>query len=748
MAKSSATGWGEAMGFRKWPAWLSSPLGVTSLVGVLVGVLVFGAEFLLLYVLRAWFAPLMWLEMEGSRWNVINAAVLTLTLAPALYYLVYRKLRASETRFGHANTAMLEAIETLRTREAHLALIHDHASCPLFMLEVEADDRLRFASVNRNFLDTTGLTAERLTGALLEEIVPASALSFVRKKYRESVFSGQPVSWEATADYPAGRKSGVVTIAPVFGADGRCTQLVGTVHDITKCRASERQILHQTRLYATLSQCNEAIVRCTSEQALLQEICRIAVESGGVKLAWVSHIDPDSGARRAIASAGGRSDEFLEGLQIPVAADSPFGGDLVGQAMRESRPVWCEDFLSDPRNTGWHERVARFDLGAAAVLPLRRNGVPTEVMVLFAHAVDAFEPATRRLLVQMAADISFALDNFAREAAGRQALDELRESEQRYRCLIEQSIAGVYLIQDGKMRYVNPYMAEMLGYTAGELIDRDPLLIVAEKDRGTVAENIRLRLEGDVDQISYTFTATGKDGRETEVGAHGARASFHGRPAIVGLIQDITDKVHAEQRIKQHLEELEAAFMSTVRVATNLSELRDAYTQGHSRRVGEIAAAIGAELGFDDRRQQGLRVAGSLHDIGKISIPLQTLTTPEPLTTAQWALIHQHPQAGYEILQGIELPWPVAAVAWQHHERMDGSGYPCGLRGEAILLESRIVMVADVVESMATRRPYRAELGITLALAEIERGCGSLFDVEVVDACLRLFREKDYALPA
>lgn len=732
------------MGDRKWLAWASSPLGVTTLVGLLV----FGTEFLLLYVLRTWLAPLLWMKMADSRWNAVDAAVLTLTVAPALYFLVFRKLRASEARLGHANAAKLQALEALRVREAHLILIHDHASCPLFMLEVEADDRLRFASVNRNFLDTTGLTAKRLAGALLEEIVPAAAMAFVLEKCHQARSTARPVSWEASADYPAGRKTGVVTIAPVFGADGRCTQLVGTVHDMTELRASERKLQQHARLYAALSQCNEAIVHFSSEQTLLQEICHIAVESGGMKLAWIGQVDPHTGACRVVANTGGHSDEFLDGLQDTVAGSNPLVVDMAVQAVREDRPVWHEDRPNGARDAAWHQRVARFDLGSAAVLPLRRDGIPTEVLVLFAHAADAFAPATRKLLVQMAADISFALDNLAHEAARRKALDELSESEQRYRCLIEQSIAGVYLIQDGRMRYVNPRMAEMLGYRTDELIDQEPLLVVAEKDRNAVAEKLHMRLKGDVDQISYTFTATCKDGHEIEVGVHGARASFHGRPAVIGLMQDITDKVQAQRLAKQHLAELEAAFMSTVRVATNLSELRDAYTQGHSRRVGEIAAAIGAELGFDEHRQQGLQVAGSLHDIGKISVPLETLTTLEPLTAAQWERVRQHPQTGYEILQGIELPWPVAMVAWQHHERMDGSGYPLGLRGEAILLEARIVMVADVVESMASRRPYRSELGITRALAEIERGRGSLFDVEVVDACLRLFREKGYALPA
>jgi putative nucleotidyltransferase with HDIG domain len=187
--------------------------------------------------------------------------------------------------------------------------------------------------------------------------------------------------------------------------------------------------------------------------------------------------------------------------------------------------------------------------------------------------------------------------------------------------------------------------------------------------------------------------------------------------------------------------------MSTVEVATSLGELRDPYTAGHERRVGAIAAAIGAELGFDSNRQEGLRVAGHLHDIGKISIPSEILSKPGRLSATQLKLIQEHAQSGYDVLHRVEFPWPVAQIARQHHERMDGSGYPQGLRGEAILFEARIMAVADVLEAMSSHRPYRAGLGLDKALQEIERGSGTAYDAVAADACLKLFRDKNYALP-
>ncbi len=339
---------------------------------------------------------------------------------------------------------------------------------------------------------------------------------------------------------------------------------------------------------------------------------------------------------------------------------------------------------------------------------------------------------------------------FMRDITERKRSEQaLRAAEEQFRGLVEQSIAGIYIIQDDELAYVNPRFAEILGYaSAEELIGRHPLSIIAEEHRGMVTKNIRLRLEDNVPSISYGFTAVRKDGATIEVGVHGARVTRNGRPAIIGLMQDISDKRRAEEQIQRYVAQLETAFMSTVEVATTLSEMRDPYTAGHERRVGKIAVAIGAELGFDERRIEGLRVAGYLHDIGKITIPAEILSKPGKLSPLEFRLIQAHPQASHDVLKDVEFPWPVAEVALQHHERMDGSGYPQGLKGEAILLEARIMAAADVIEAMSSHRPYRPGLGIEAALAEIERGRGSAYDPVVADACLRLFREKGYAIPA
>lgn len=215
----------------------------------------------------------------------------------------------------------------------------------------------------------------------------------------------------------------------------------------------------------------------------------------------------------------------------------------------------------------------------------------------------------------------------------------------------------------------------------------------------------------------------------------------------LGLMREIKHRKEQEEHIRQYASQLEEVFIGAVGLATAMSEMRDPYTAGHEKRVAEIAVAIGAELGFDSGRLQGLKVGGYLHDIGKFSIPVEILAKPGRLSPIEFGLIKSHPNSGYEILKTIAFPWPVSQISLQHHERMDGSGYPSELKGDEILLEARIIAVADVVEAMSSHRPYRPGLGLETALEEVERGMGTAYDSQVASACLRLFREKSFLLP-
>ncbi len=265
------------------------------------------------------------------------------------------------------------------------------------------------------------------------------------------------------------------------------------------------------------------------------------------------------------------------------------------------------------------------------------------------------------------------------------------------------------------------------------------------KDRLRVIENAKEFIHvGGGDQV---YRIRHKDGSyryiHDELRAVNSASGF---PRFIGIWQDVSDVTKAQESIEEYSNRLEKTVLGTVSSIAKMVELRDPYTSGHEERVGNLAARIAEEMGLVSDTQYGLKIAGLVHDIGKISIPSEYLTKPTRLSKDEFNIIKTHAENGYEILKNIDFPWPIATVAYQHHERIDGSGYPNGLKGDEIILEAKILAVADVIESMATSRPYRHALGLEQALSEVERNAGITFDADVVMHTLKIFKEKSYQL--
>lgn len=208
---------------------------------------------------------------------------------------------------------------------------------------------------------------------------------------------------------------------------------------------------------------------------------------------------------------------------------------------------------------------------------------------------------------------------------------------------------------------------------------------------------------------------------------------------VVVAHENITAVKQAEEQVRRHGSQLLETFSSTVEAIGLAIEKRDPYTAGHQRQVATLAVEIGRQLGLVSDRLFGLHLGAMIHDIGKISIPAEILNRPGGLSEPEYAIIRQHPLVGFEILRGIEFPWPIAEMVWQHHERLDGTGYPRGLQGDAICLEARIIAVADVFDAITSHRPYRPGRGMDEARAELLRGRGQVYDAAVVDAGLSFF---------
>jgi PAS domain S-box-containing protein len=385
-------------------------------------------------------------------------------------------------------------------------------------------------------------------------------------------------------------------------------------------KRSEAAVQRANRALRTLGECNEALVRAATESELLDSICRLIVEIGGYRLAWVGVPEQDAAKTVRPVAHYGHDDGYLATANISWA-DSELGRGPSGTAIRSGIVQVNQNFQTNPALAPWREAALARGYQSSIALPLKSAAGTLGVLTLYAAAPDAFIEAEVTLLQELAEDLAFGIET--------------------------------------------------------------------------------LRTRAERDRVVY-------------------------------------EQLHHTEILRQSLQD-------SIKAIANTVEMRDPYTAGHQRRVGQLAIAIAREMGMSEKLIQGIGLAASIHDLGKISVPAEILAKPGKLSSIEMLLLKNHAQAGFDIIKDIKFPWPIATMMLQHHERQDGSGYPQGLKGEQILLESRIMAVADVVEAMASHRPYREALGIDSALKEIERGRGSVYDAAVVDACIRLFAEKRFA---
>ena len=321
-----------------------------------------------------------------------------------------------------------------------------------------------------------------------------------------------------------------------------------------------------------------------------------------------------------------------------------------------------------------------------------------------------------------------------------------------------QSLTGYAIIAadfDGNIIAYNEGAHQIYGYTPEEIIGKQSIEIFFPKDFikagklqqliGDLMRKGRWSCEGEkVRKNSTTFPAQIL-----------LTLTKHNDGKVVGfveIVEDLTERKRmAEVMVMRkadaaRIEQLRKSMKSTVQAMALTVEIRDPYTAGHQRRVAQIACAIAGEMGFSQEQIEEINITGLLHDTGKIYVPAEILSKPGRLTEIEFSMIKTHSKVGYDILKVIEFPWPIAKIVLHHHERMNGSGYPSGLSGEDILMEARILGIADVVEAMASHRPYRPAPGVGKALEEISHNKGVLYDPEAVDACLRLFTRKGFKL--
>jgi PAS domain S-box-containing protein/putative nucleotidyltransferase with HDIG domain len=339
-----------------------------------------------------------------------------------------------------------------------------------------------------------------------------------------------------------------------------------------------------------------------------------------------------------------------------------------------------------------------------------------------------------------------AILSIARDITERkQAEEALKESEEKFRNLAEQSPNMIFINAKKRIVYANEKCTEITGYTREEFYapDFDFWTLIAPESIDLIKKLYGKHMKGE-EVPPYEYTLITKEGRRIEAINATKLIQYAGEHALLGIVTDISERKKAEQELHHSYQQMQEMLVTVVNALASTVEMKDQYTAGHQQRVTQLACAIAEEMGLSEEQVEGIRMAGLIHDIGKIMVPAEILNKPGPLTEIQYEMVKMHSRAGYDILKDIKFPWPVAQMVLQHHERMDGSGYPQGLSGEEILLEARILAVANVVEAMVSHRPYRAAYDIKEALAEISKNKGILYDPVVADACLKLFTEEQF----
>jgi len=333
---------------------------------------------------------------------------------------------------------------------------------------------------------------------------------------------------------------------------------------------------------------------------------------------------------------------------------------------------------------------------------------------------------------------------------------QLSRSETRYRLLAE-NVADVIWALDMDLNYIylSPSAAGLWGAPIEQFLDMDPLAAYSPEDAAGLLAMFQ-------EEVALEATPEGKahpqrvrtleldsrweDGKviPVELRMRFMRDSDGTAIGVVGVTRDITDRRAVEVQLRESLAKLRVVLRTTIEAMATTVEKRDPYTAGHQRRVSQLARAIAARMSLSEDDVDGIRLAGLVHDVGKISVPSEILVKPGRLNPTEMQIMRMHSEAGYEILKDIEFPWPVADAVYQHHERWDGTGYPRGIQGEDLILGARILGVADVVEAMASHRPYRPALGIDASIAEIREGRGTRYNPDVVDACILAITEDGF----
>jgi len=518
----------------------------------------------------------------------------------------------------------------------------------------------------------------------------------------------------------------------------RVETISGQLTSIIERKQAEEKIKHLNLVLHTIRRVNQLIVREKDREKLLKGVCENLIKTRGYHNAWIALLD-EEGKLKTCAEAGlGKG--FLPMIKLLKRGKL---STCSQKALKQQEVVITEN----PASTCTECPLAQKYSGRAGfTIRLEHNGKVCGLMTVSIPFHFAIDQEEQSLFKEVAEDIAFGIHNIELGEERKQVEENVKNAKDELQMIMD-SVPAIIFYKDTEGRIVraNKTLAnslkvpvkDIIGKTTEELFPKEQAEKMRKDDKEVIISGKPKRdiiqpydtPEGTRWAITDKMLYKDKEGKIT---------------GIISLSKDITVQRKSEQELKQIYQSLKKTMDATIQTVSKMIEAKDPYTAGHQWRVSQLAVHLAQELGLDEDKIEGIRIASLIHDIGKIALPAEILSKPSKLTNIEFGLIKGHSQIGYDILKSIDFPYPVAQIVLQHHERLDGSGYPNNLKGDEIILEAKIIGVADVVEAMSSFRPYRPALGIDKALEEISQNKGIFYDPKVVDICIKLFKEKEF----
>jgi putative nucleotidyltransferase with HDIG domain len=537
---------------------------------------------------------------------------------------------------------------------------------------------------------------------------------------------------------------------------------------------------------------NQFLLRCENEDEIYKTVCDAFMETDLIKFVWIGLTEEGTFDVKPAAYAGIEK-EYINSIKAKWD-NSQYGKGPTGIAIKTQKPVIIGDIRTNRRYMPWRKEALKRGYLSIISLPIIHESTVIGVLDVYSDKKDAFNKEDVEFLRELTGDIAIGIKSIRLEEALKNSNEQLKKMYS-FQSLIKK--LNQFLLECDNENEIYKKVCDIfieadiikfvwIGLTEEGTFDVKPAAyagiekgyinsIKAKWDNsqygkgptGTAIKTQKPVLIGDI-RTDPTYMPWRKEALKRGHLSIISLPLIH-ESKVIGVLDIYSDKKDAfieedielfkevagdiaigikstrlEKNLQKRSKQLEKAIENIIFTMAKMSESKDPYTAGHQQRVSQLATAIARKMGLSKDRIESLKFASLIHDIGKFSIPGEILSKPSKLSETEFALIKEHPKNGYDIIKGVDFPWEIASIILQHHERLDGSGYPMGLKDKEILLEAKILAVADVVEAMSSHRPYRPALGIDKALEEISMNKGKLYDPEVVDACIKLFKEDGF----